>query len=204
MNTNIPTQKEVANKLRSQAADLLESKKIPSLLSEMGQFYFTGSYALDLMTWNDIDMQLVMREGLSPSEALVKIIGHFAHESDFIEGRIMHFTGNYKPQWPRGYCLCLKFDVPHLGGLWKLDLWTLSKEEVDRNRAFMAQLKNALTDNARERILEVKFELMKATGRVPKNGSFWLYQAILLHGLSEKKAIFDFLRSKEVQLGAVT
>lgn len=203
MNTNIPTQKEIANKIRSQAADLLRFKKIPSLLSEMGQLHFTGSYALDLMTWNDIDMQLVMREGLSPSEALVKIIGHFAHESEFIEGRIIHFTGDYKPQWPRGYCLCLKFNVPNLGGVWKLDLWVLLKEEVEHNRAFMEQLKNALTDHARERILEIKFELMQSTGRVPKKGSFWLYQAILLHGLSEKKAIMDFLRSKEVSIDGV-
>ena len=140
---------------------------------------------------------------LSPLEALVKIIEHFVHESEFVEGRIMRFTGDYKPQWPRGYCLCLKFNVPNLGWVWKHDLWVLSKEEVEHNRAFMEQLKNALTDRARERILEIKFELMQSTGRVPKKGSFWLYQAILLHGLSEKKAILDFLRSKEVPIDEV-
>ena len=196
----MPTPQEIANTIRSQATDLLKIKNIPSLLSEMGQLYFTGSYALDLMTWNDIDMQLVLKEGFSAPEALVKVIGHFACESEFIEGRIMHFAGNYKPQWPRGYCLCLKFNVPSLGGLWKLDLWVLPKEAVDHNKAFMEQLKNALSDQSRELILKIKFELMQSSGRVPKKGSFWLYQAVLLHGLKEKGAILDFLRSKEVPL----
>jgi hypothetical protein len=198
------TPQEISSKIRHQAADLLRVKNLHSLLGEMGQLYFTGSYALDLMTWNDIDMQLVLKEGLTAPKALVKIIGCFAHESEFIEGRIIHFSGDYKPQWPRGYCLCLKFNLPNLGGLWKLDLWVLPKEAVDHNQAFMEQLKNALSDHSRELILRIKFELMQSSGRVPKKGSFWLYQAVLFHGLKEKGAILDFLRTKEVPLDEVT
>jgi hypothetical protein len=55
-----------------------------------------------------------------------------------------------------------------------------------------------------ELVLRIKFELMQSSGRVPKKGSFWFYQTAFLHGMKEKGAILNFLRSKEVPLDEVT
>ena len=104
---NLNPCKEISNNIRKQAEALLRSKKIPSMIGELGQLYFTGSYALDLMTWNDIDMQLVVKDNISPPEAFIKILGAFMHEEGFVEAMIINFSDDYKPQMPRGHYLLL-------------------------------------------------------------------------------------------------
>ena len=67
------TYQNIAKSIRSNAKQILESKNIDSTIREMGDLFYTGSYALDLMTWNDIDMQIVLKEGLNPIVALGNI-----------------------------------------------------------------------------------------------------------------------------------
>ena len=44
--------------LRQEADDLLGSKDLRELLEEYGIPHITGSYALQLMTWRDLDIYL--------------------------------------------------------------------------------------------------------------------------------------------------
>lgn len=51
-----------AREIRKNSQTLLQGKAIEKCLKEMGTFYYTGSYLLDLMTCNDIDMQIVLNQ----------------------------------------------------------------------------------------------------------------------------------------------
>ncbi len=197
---NLNAYEDLAENLHRQATDLVKDKKIFALLNELGQLYFTGSYALDLMTWKDIDMQLVLHEGIAPKNALMQALDIFVQQEGFNDARVLNCTGEYKPHWPRGYCLSSKCSFPDFGGLWKFDLWILEKPVVDRGQLLLEQLKSTMTDQTRKLILEIKHELMKESGRVPQMGSHWLYQAILVQGFSEKRAIYDFLREKGIPI----
>lgn len=191
---------DAADVLQRQADAVLERLQLLSLVEEIGKLYFTGSYALQLMTWNDIDMQIALKDGLTSSTALMRLLDAFVHANHFVKAQIINFSGKYKPHWPRGYCLCLKMNFPDLGGVWKFDIWVLEQHDLEKNQALVQKLKNALTEDTRALILQMKNELMKQSGRVPKMGSHWLYQAILIQGLRDKTAILDFLKEKGVSV----
>ena len=90
-----------------------------------------------------------------------------------------------------------------MGGIWKFDIWSLQEDDFRKNRLLLGQLQRAMSEDTRKLILEIKHELMQQSGRVPKMGSHWIYQAVLLHGLVEKKAIIDFLKEKGIEIQEV-
>lgn len=113
---------DIAQSLRNNAKKILESKNIECKIRQNGDLFYAGSYALDLMTWNDIDMQVVFKDNINPMDALGCVFTQIGKDPDFIEAQIIHFRGNYKPKMPRGIYLGIKMDCPDLGGLWKLDI----------------------------------------------------------------------------------
>lgn len=194
------TNQELALSIRNNATELLKSKKIEEMIKPSGDLYYTGSYALDLMTWNDIDMQIVVRDELDPTEILCNICNQIVIDENFIEAQIINFSGDYKPKMPRGVYLGLKLNCKNLGGMWKLDIWCLSKPDFDENRALIEILKSKLNSSNRDLILEFKHELMSETGRVPQMGSHFLYQAILLENKTDKESIYNFLEERKIHV----
>jgi len=192
-----PSQK--AKIIRENAKELIREKKIEEMIGEIGELVYTGSYALDLMTWNDLDLQIVLKKGLNPVEELGKVLLHFAYDPDIIETQMIHFKGDYKPKMPRGIYLGIQLNTPRFGGLWKIDLWVLQEADFEENRELIRQLESRLTPNNRELILEIKHELMK-NNRIPQRGSHVLYQAVLFEGITEKKAIYRYLENEGVKL----
>lgn len=191
---------KLADNLKAQADSVLQRIKLALHIEKLGQLYFTGSYALNLMTWNDIDMQIALKEGMSPTNALLQLLGAFVHETYFVKAQVINFSEDYKPHWPRGYCLCLNLNLPELGGIWKFDIWTLEQKDSEKNQTLIHRLENSLTEETRVLILQIKHELMKASGKMPKMGSYWLYQAVLIKGLRDKSVILNFLLEKGVEL----
>lgn len=179
--------REKANRIRSQATILLQSKGIEEKLKSLGALYYTGSYELDLMTWNDIDMQLVTDK--DPVETLSKMMEFITQDKDLIEVRLIKMLGAYKPKMPRGVYLGIILNSPELGGEWKLDVWILEEKAFSTNRQLLASLKEKLTAENKELILEMKHELMAESYRVPQMSSHLLYQAILLEEITDKKIL---------------
>ena len=193
-------QNQTAKSIRNNAKQVLESKKIDSIIQEIGELFYTGSYALDLMTWNDIDMQVIVKDGIDPIEALSSIFNRIAKDPCFIEGQMIHFQGDYKPKMPRGLYLGIKMNCPDLGGLWKLDIWSLAKPDFEKNRMLIETLKSKLDPQNRALILELKHEMMAGSERVPQMGSHFLYQAILLEGIRDKEALYKYCTTQGVSI----
>lgn len=191
----IKTYNEIATTIRANAKKILEEKNIESTVKMMGDLFYTGSYALDLMTWNDIDMQVVLKKGFDPIESFGVLLNQISKDSGFIESQMIHFKGNYKPKMPRGVYLGIKLDCPKNGGIWKLDFWSLEQLDFEKNRSLIEALKTKLDSKTRDLILELKHEMMSGSDRVPQMGSHFLYQAILLEGIKEKEAIYKYLEN---------
>ncbi len=170
------------------------------MIREIGELFYTGSYALDLMTWNDIDIQVVIENGTNAIEALRDIFNRLAKDSGFIEAQMIHFYGNYKPRMPRGVYLGIKIDCPGFGGIWKLDIWSLAKHDFEKNRVLIETLKSKLDPQNRALILELKHEMMVGGERVPQMGSHFLYQAILLNGIRDKEALYKYFASQGISI----
>ncbi len=191
---------EIATSIRNNARQVLETKKIDSAVRGIGELFYTGSYALDLMTWNDIDMQVVVKSGIDAIEALGKLFNHIINDPDFIEAQMIHFRDDYKPKMPRGVYLGIKMDCPDLGGLWKLDIWSLAKPDFEKNRVLIETLKSKLDPENKALILKLKHEIMAGSTRVPQMASHFLYQAILLDGIKDKKALYKYLAAQGISI----
>lgn len=183
----------IAESIRQQADNVLQSKNIRSIIEKYGNLYFTGSYELDLMTWNDIDMQLVLNPGTDAKKVLQSIGYEISQDQDFRKLQLVDFVGDYKDKMPRGHYLGLYLDCKDLGGMWKLDLWCLSEKDFTDNREFVKKVQYLLRPESRDLILELKHEMMQGIGRVPKMGSFAIYQAVLIQGLHDKHQIYEYL-----------
>ena len=190
----------LATSIHDNAKQLLKFKKIESTIQEQGNLVYTGSYALNLMTWNDIDMQIIFKDDVKPIDGMTKLHNLFIRDPETLESQIIIFQGDYKPKMPRGIYLGIKINAPQCGGVWKLDLWSLAKPDFEKNRMLIEKLKSQLTPESRDLILKIKQELMEGNNRVPQMGSHILYQAILLEGIKEKKAIYDYLINHGVSL----
>ncbi len=195
------TFRDMAHSIRKNAAEVLKTKNIDSYIRKFGELFYTGSYALDLMTWNDIDMQIVLKDEVDSIEALGSICNFVAKDPDFIEAQLIRFRGNYKPKMPRGDYLGLKFDCPNMGGLWKLDIWSLAKSDFEENRSLIEILQSKINQDNRDLILEFKHEMMAGSDRVPQMGSHLLYQAILLEGMKDKDSVYKFFATKKMNIG---
>lgn len=193
---------ETAKSIRTNARKILETKKIEDILKNAGDLFYTGSYALDLMTWNDIDMQLVPKDGLCPIDILGDFLKYISKDPGFIEGKMIRFNGTYKPKMPRGVYLGIQLDSPEYGGRWKFDIWVLSKEDFKKNRDFIQEIQKKLDPCTRKLILELKHEIMAGDERMPQMGSHFLYQAVLLNGIRNKEDLCQFYISQGMDLSS--
>lgn len=183
----------IANTIRSNATNLINTKNIVDILGRHGEVLFTGSYELDLMTWYDIDVQIVLSNAHNPLETFNSIQSELCQDKDFVEAQLINFTGTYKSKMPRGIYLGLKF-ISEEQGEWKMDIWSLGEKDFRDNRELLEKLKAKLIPHLRTLILEVKHEMMKGSDRVPQMGSHLLYQEVLLNGNHDKESLLQLFR----------
>lgn len=189
---------EISSRIRSNATKLFELLKISDQIKTYGSLHFTGSYELDLMTWNDIDMQIVANEGVNPMDMMTQLFTWISHDKGFVEAQLIHFKDNYKPKMPRGIYLGVKVNYPEFGGIWKLDFWALADADFEKNRTLIESLRSKLTDENRKTILDFKQALMQSADRPPQMASHFLYQAVLFDGIKDKLELCDYLCKKGV------
>jgi hypothetical protein len=175
-----------SDRIREEAGRLLASG-LRQILSEHGEVHVIGSYALDLMTWRDLDIHLV--------RARIDVADFFV-----LGGRIesllhpprMHFRNEIAaatPGLPRG----LYWGV-YLGderaGAWKIDIWQTDAAGFEPVRQFGAALAARLTDETRRAIVAIK----EAAWRHPeyRRGftSSNIYSAVLDRGVRDADAFW--------------
>ena len=168
-----------ANQIRMNAEKLLAEKKILERLAPYAEVFPTGSYALNLMSWNDIDLTVFPKPGVDIKEVFAAMMQESFHDKDFVEAQTINFMGDFKPDRPRGLYLGLKYNTPDLGGRWKIDIF-MPKDRVNEPASkLLTRMKNELTEEQRNLILEMKFKMKNPEGRIPSMGSFELYQLVL-------------------------
>ena len=105
--------------LRGEAGELLDQYGLLSGIASYGLTEVIGSYALDLMTWRDIDIQLPDERDVNRFEATM-----MSYANMFIRTDQDFPSGLY-----RGIRLL------HRGQTWKVDLWGTVRENTPRKRA---------------------------------------------------------------------
>jgi hypothetical protein len=177
--------------IKQEADKFLAKKKITEILSKYGEVIFTGSYATDLMTWRDLDIQLLIADSLQSQDVFLAIIKDLLPDHELDKVTLMNSTPNKYQSLPLGLYLGLDYKIT--GIKWKVDIWTLEETYLVKDLALKSLILEKLTPDLKELILKVKFTLMADSTRVPQGLSYNIYQAIFQYNLTKEEEVFDFL-----------
>ena len=192
--------------LHAQATKFIETSPFFNTMKALGEVIFTGSYALDTMTWPDIDVQLQLASAYTPVQAISQLSTAMIESPNTIRFKFLNFKNFPKDYWPRGLCITGNISDSALENLfpaqpyWKVDFWILDEKDIAQNRQFMTRLKKSMTPAHKECIMHYKESWTQQWGRPPQRASFFLYQAIVFEGLKSEEAILNHLRENGVKI----
>ncbi|MBM7568857.1 hypothetical protein [Paenibacillus sacheonensis] len=168
--------------IRHEADRILNEHGLMAAMAAYGQPVVQGSYALDLMTWRDLDMYLVTEDrstswffelGKAISECLQPSKMSYRNESN---GESAHL--------PKG--LYWGTYAKLFGQAWKIDVWAIDSEQYKRKEEAFALLQARLHDGNRPVILALKNELYRHADYRKRFFSVDIYEAVF-EGVQSKE-----------------
>lgn len=197
------------NRLQSEAQEILDKLELMQLLEKYGEAEVIGSVALGLMTWRDIDIEVVCKE--LKREDLAELVSELIKKP---LRRIDFGVADNRPRFgthskiPKSLYIGMKYygdDIPD-GELlssnplvWKLDLHFLLKEDA-RGREKTRQLKQKLTEEKRRTILEIKDQIASNPKYRKQIFSMDIYEAVLDYGIKDLEGFKEYLRKSGREL----
>jgi hypothetical protein len=185
---------DVSTSLRTEADITLYDRGLLKILQKYGLPYVSGSYALDLMTWRDLDIYLEA-EGLS--------VERFFELGSRLANRLapprMHFRNERIAQTqglPHGLYWGVYFDLSDRQS-WKVDIWCVEREECHRLLSHVGSLLEKLTPDNRQVILAIKSECWNHPEYRRGFSSNDIYTAVLDDHVSTLEQFREYLKAKK-------
>jgi hypothetical protein len=181
--------------LRTEADEILWERGLHRLLMQYGDVYPSGSYALQLMAWRDLDLYLVaptitVRGFFDLGCRIAALLG--APKMHYRDERIGHTPG-----LPRdGLYWGITLGDERAGG-WKIDLWAMDEEEHSRLQAYLDAIQARLNRQVRRHILCIKSAVWMRSGYRLRYSSQDIYRAVLDHGVADVGAFDAYLREQK-------
>jgi hypothetical protein len=176
----VSTHLSVDAELRAEADRLLESG-LRDVLDAFGETHVMGSYALELMTWRDLDIHVV-REDLDRG-AFFELGRGLA---TLLTPHRMHYRDETVEQTP-GLPPGLYWGI-YLGderkGAWKIDIWATTRSGFEPSQRFQDRIQQRLTPATRERILAIKSACWQHPHYRRDFSSNDIYEAVLDRGVT--------------------
>jgi len=181
------TSSERARALRIEADEVLDRIQLREHCSGIGKITPTGSYFLDVMMYPDIDLYLP-----PTSPGTLMGVGTRLAALDCVK-RVVFEKGG-PAELAAG--LYLKPVVEHgsWGRPWKIDIWSLPMSIIEKKQEELLRIRERMTSEQREGILECKFKLLTDAGRTPMFSGIHIYRAVIDEGLEDFESIVRYLR----------
>jgi hypothetical protein len=196
---------EQQKNLQKEAQSILEDLDLMNLLKKYGEPVIVGSMALGLMTWRDIDIEIIVDELKKEdlAEICMGLVKNFSRRLDFsvIDDRL-------RKNKPNSLYIGLKYfgeDIPNdslLGAnplAWKLDLHFLLLEDA-KGRSTTEELRKKLTPEKIKTILEIKNVIAKSPKHRKEIFSMDIYEAVLDRGVNSLEEFKEYLREQGKKL----
>jgi len=176
-----------------EAKKILISDGLQDVLGKYGEVLPTGSYALDLMTWRDLDLYLI-----SEDISTTKFFELGAEINNHLNPIKMSFRNEYPGKTknlPKG----LYWGI-YLGNernaAWKIDLWCVSGSETLRRHQFCKNLESRLNSENRSIIHELKEKCWKNRHYRKRFYSIDIYDAVVKHSIVSFDKFKDYINLK--------
>ncbi|MDO8498896.1 MAG: hypothetical protein Q7S44_03870 [bacterium] len=191
------------DELQKEAQGVLEDLDLMNLLKEFGEPHIVGSLALGVMTWRDIDLEIVV--GKLDKEVVAEVIKQLVVKTIYkidvtFSDNIARFN-NSNPNSPQSLYIGLKYFGKDITPIemrgsnpltWKLDLHFILEKDA-RGKAKTEELKNKITDDKRRIILEIKSQIASNPKYRKQIFSMDIYQAVLERGITNLEEFGKFL-----------
>ena len=158
-----------------EANEILYTLGLYDSLKKYGNPQVSGSYSLKLMTWRDLDIYLESDTSNNDSFfELGKEISIKLKPSKMIFRN--EFIGK-TPHLPNGLYWGI-YSVLN-GQQWKIDIWAIDSEEIQKKQNDVEEIKKQLDNNKRKSILELKSELHSHSKYRKEFFSIDIYQSVI-------------------------
>ena len=181
-----------ASRLRDEAAELLEGDGLLAIVRSGGPAAVIGSYALDLMTWRDIDIYAKL-----PDE---RDVGTFFRIGAAISNRFETIRASYSNMFLRtdqdfGSGLYWGVRLLYRSHTWKLDLWGYGEREYAEKMSAFERLRRSMDGADRLAVLRVKDAVCQWKQYRRDVYSVHIYEAVTRGGVTTEGGFRDWLRT---------
>lgn len=191
---------DVADELEREANGIILDRGLDSVLRDHGKVFYKGSYFLNVMTWPDLDIDLVIRPDPYSVDAFFELGKELAQFQGVWGMHFRNCISHPHDRLPKGLYWGMRMDRVDSDGHWKVDLWAVDEQCLEEDRAEAEHLLRTMDSDRRKLIIEVKHSLLTPEGRSPMLSSYHVYQAVLVKGLRKKKEIAVYLERQGVSL----
>lgn len=171
--------------LKEKAEHILQASGLLEHLKAYGTPHVIGSLRMDMMAWNDIDID-IENDGMS-LEKLYRLTGFVmdTFHPFWYEGK-EEVDGEGKRVWFQG------FEAMADGERWNFDLWFFDRETIEKAEALCDGIAARAAPAQRESILEIKRGLLaRGLYSFEKFHSMDVYRAVLEEGIGSLEAFLE-------------
>jgi hypothetical protein len=184
--------------IKDEADVILYKQELVTILSKYGIPHVTGSYALNLMTWRDLDIY-IQKENMNEA-------GFFQLGAE-INKRFHPVKMSYRNErvtQTKGLPFGLYWGV-YLGNerkdAWKIDIWAVDEKECLQLLKFCDDIATRLTTLSKQIILTIKSNCWQDPAYRRSYTSKDIYVAVLDHGITSLEEFRIYL---QIKMGANT
>ncbi len=160
-------------------------------LEEFGKPHIIGSYRMDMMAWNDLDIDI--ENDTMSLEKLYELTAWILDTFHPVWYEAKEVTNeNGEPVWFHG------FETTITGELWNLDLWFQNRETIAKAEAYCDNIATSATPDQKESIQQIKKDLIaRGLYSFEQYKSMDVYEAVLQHGVRHTEEFL--IKYKKIQ-----
>jgi len=184
------TIEETSNQLRKDAIKIIETIQLEKILSPFGKFKIVGSLSYDLMSWRDIDIDLIT--SALPNDAdYWKIVPTLFAIKNITSINLADNRNQTEKNRPKSMYIGLNYlDENH--NKWKIDIRILTQKDVTSNKIENLIIQKMNAENRRT-ILEIKSQVCDNPNYHKTFSSADIYEAVLQHNVKTTETFIEYL-----------
>lgn len=182
--------------LQKEANDTLERLQLIQFLSKYGIPIITGSLATGLMTWRDIDIELV--DETKSFQNLFNTVNYLFGIDNVKNIQLNNnIDGRMRANNPDGLYLGFQYQSQEL---WKIDIWFIHNEKHHSGKDDTEWFKNNINTEQRKNILSIKNQMAIHPKYRKTVYSVDIYDAVLKNNVTNFDEFVEFIKTKGINI----
>lgn len=177
--------------LQKAAHQQITELDLRSMLSSFGDVIVVGSVVTGLMTWPDIDIEVIVQK-VPTKEMVAELAQRLFIHGGMIRVWMMDNRGKIDLKQPSGLCVGSKRVVDEL--IWKFDIWFLLEGEQRSGKDDLEWVKKNLTPQSKKYILQIKDKIASNPKYRKEIFSIDIYRAVLNEGITTVTEFSKYLK----------